>query len=312
MVSIMKKTCLLLLASIALAGCSSKEDTRPNLKIVTPTGAPAVAFYNYSTNDDFQTNSDPSNIIPMMLNETVDVAVLPTNAGIQAIIGKKVNYKIAATITFGNIFIGATGNDDDGVMDADDYIVSFQQGAVPDKIFHYVYGDALDNATHYVSNGQEAAKCLKMGKNLADDGTAVDYVVLAEPALTTVISSTPGRSVYANLQELYIVKSGNLQIFQASLFVNNSLERDVVDKFLVDLEKDINNGIANPELIQEGLAKNSAAEALYGIKPEQAKAVTANNNGMGLGFAIEKDNKEAIDLFLSLFGIGATNEEIYY
>lgn len=311
MVKIMKKTWLLLLASIALTGCSSNEE-RANLKIVSPTGAPAVVFYNYSTNDNFQTNSDPSNIIPMMLNETVDVAVLPTNAGIQAIVGKKVNYKIAATITFGNIFIGATGNDDNGIMDADDYIVSFQQGAVPDKIFHYVYGNTYDNALHYVSNGQEAAKCLKMGKNLAEDGKAVDYVVLAEPALTTVISSTPGRTVYANLQELYKVKSGNLQIFQASLFVNNKLERNVVDKFLEDLEKDINAGITNPEIIQQGLAANSATEALFGIKPEQAKAVTANNNGMGLGFANAKDNKEAIDLFLSLFGIGATNEEIYY
>ncbi len=308
----MKKTWLLLLASLTLTGCSSDEDGKANLRIVTPTGAPAVAFYNYSTSDNFQTNSDPSNIIPMMLNETVDVAVLPTNAGIQAIVGKKVNYKIVATITFGNIFIGATGNDDDGVMDADDYIVSFQQGAVPDKIFHYVYGNTYDNALHYVSNGQEAAKCLKMGKNLAEDGKAVDYVVLAEPALTTVISSTPGRTVYANLQDLYKVKSGNLQIFQASLFVNNKLERDVVDKFLEDLKKDINTGIANPEIIQQGLTANSAAEALYGIKPEQAMAVTANNNGMGLGFAIAKDNKEAIDLFLSLFGIGATNEEIYY
>ncbi|MBQ0008960.1 MAG: hypothetical protein KBS97_01630 [Firmicutes bacterium] len=303
----MKKISLLLLPTMLLTGCNSKGE----LRIVSPTGAPAIAFYNYSTSDSFQTNSDPSNIIPMMLNKTVDIAVLPTNAGIQAITGKKVDYKIAATITFGNIFIGATGNDDDGIMDADDYIVSFQKGAVPDKIFHYVYGDSLDNALHYVSNGQEAAKCLKTGKNLADNET-VDYVVLAEPALTSVISTTDGRTVYANLQELYKVKSGNLQIFQASLFVSNKLERNIVDSFLSSLEKDINDGLANPELIQKGLSANSAAEVLYGIKPEQAKAVTANNNGMGLGFALAKDNKEAIDLFLSLFGIGATNEEIYY
>ena len=304
----MKTKYLLLLTTLMLTGCYSKGE----LSIVTPTGAPAIAFYNYSTSENFQTNSDPSNIIPMMVNETVDVAVLPTNAGIQAINGKKVNYKIAATLTFGNIFVAATGNDTNGTMEVSDYIVSFQQGAVPDKIFHYVYGDLLDNALHYVSNGQEAAKCLKTGKNLAEDGKAADYVVLAEPALTTVISSTPGRSVYANLQNLYKVKSGDLQIFQASLFVNNKLERTVVDKFLEDLEKDINAGISNPELIQQGLIANSAAEALYGIKPEQAKAVTANNNGMGLGFALAKDNKDAIDLFLSLFGIGATNEEIYY
>ena len=308
------KTKYLLLSMVAiLTGCSSKEEKEPfNVSIVSPTGAPAIAFYNYSTNDNFQTNSDPSNIIPMMVNETVDVAVLPTNAGIQAINGKKVNYKIAATITFGNIFVAATGNDANGIMEASDYIVSFQKGAVPDKIFHYVYEDTLDSGLHYVSNAQEAAKCLKTGKNLTDDGKAVDYVVLAEPALTNVLSSTPGRSLYANLQELYLVKSANLQIFQASVFVNNKLSRSTVDSFLADLEKDINNGLEKPELIEEGLNKNSAAEALFGIKPEIAKTVTANSNGMGLGFAKAKENKEAIDLFLSLFGIGATNEEIYY
>lgn len=308
----MKSKYLLLLATLLLAGCSSKEEEHKKLSIVSPTGAPAIAFYNHSDDENFQTNSDPSNIIPMMINETVDVAVLPTNAGIQAINGKKVNYKIAATITLGNIFVASTGNDANGTMEASDYIVSFQQGAVPDKIFHYVYGDTLDSGLHYVSNAQEAAKCLKTGKNLADDGKVVDYVVLAEPALSNVLSSTPGRSLYANLQELYKVKSGNLQIFQASVFVNNKLSKSSVDYFLGELEKDINNGLEKPELIEEGLKKNSAAEALFGIKPEIAKAVTANYNGMGLGFAKAKDNKEAIDLFLSLFGIGATNEEIYY
>lgn len=315
----MKHTYLLLLTTLILTGCSSIEeggggsiDAPVNFSIVTPTGAPSIAFYKHSTDSNFQTNSDPSNIIPMMVNEMVDVAVLPTNAAIQAINGKKVNYKLAATITFGNIFVAATGNDKDGVMGPDDYIVSFQQGAVPDKIFHYVYGNDLDNAMHYVSNAQEAAKCLKTGKNLAEDGKTVDYVVLAEPALTNVLSSTPGRTLYANLQELYKVKSGNLSIFQASLLVNNKLARESVDRFLTSLEKEIKDGLENPALIEEGLKLNSASEALFGIKPEIAKAVTLNNNGMGLGFAKAKDNKEAIDLFLSLFGIGATNEEIYY
>lgn len=304
----MKRKYLLLLTSLALTGCYSKGE----LKIISPTGAPSLAFYKYSNNESFQTNSDPSNIIPMMVTESVDIAVLPTNAGVQAIQTKKVNYKIAATITFGNIFVAATGSDADGIMGADDYIVSFQKGAVPDKIFHYVYGNELDDAINYVSNAQEAAKCLKTGKNLADDGKTVDYVVLAEPALTSVISTTPGRSVYANLQELYKVKSNNLSIFQASLFVNNKLERSKVDSFLDDLEKDINNALNNPSVISEELSKNESSEVIYGIKPEIATAVTKNSNGMGLGFALAKDNKEGIDLFLSLFGMESTNEEIYY
>ena len=168
----MKKIKFLLLITLLAVGCNKQNENvshigsgKHNFTIVTPTGAPAIAFYRYAENLNFQTNSDPANIIPMMVKEQVDIAVLPTNAGFQTILNKKVNYKCAASITFGNIYIGATGNDDNGVMDSDDYIVSFQQGAVPDKIFHYVYGNTLDSNIHYVADASEASKCLKTGKN---------------------------------------------------------------------------------------------------------------------------------------------------
>lgn len=307
---------ILILSAIVSTGCSSKEDNSTKgwreLSIVSPTGAPSVAFYNWANNKNFQTNSDPANIIPLMVKETVDVAVLPTNAGIQAIQNKHLNYKIAAAITFGNIFIASTGNDIDGVMGSDDYIVSFQQGAVPDKIFHYVYGNELDGALHYVSNVEAAAGCLKTGKNSADENAIVDYVVLAEPAVTKVVSSTEGRTVYANLQELYKVKSGGLPIFQASIFVNDSLDKQTVNDFLENLENDINAALKTPMLLSQALNSNPSSEAIYMVKPNLATMVTMNNNGMGLGFALAKENKDAIDLFLSLFGIGEISEEIFF
>ena len=139
-----------------------------DLKIVVPTGAPAVAMSAFSDLAGFEIVTDPSTIVPMMATQSVDVAVVPTNVGATAIMKKGVQYKLLGTITFGNLYIASTGNDDDGVMDEDDYIVSFQQGAVPDKIFHYVFGTRFDNALHYVASAQEAAKCLKTGKNLTD------------------------------------------------------------------------------------------------------------------------------------------------
>lgn len=307
----MKKSLFLLLIASLLTGCKSNEKKEEDFHIISPTGAPALAFYNFLDSEYFETNSDPSNIIPLMVGEKVDIAVLPTNAGFQAIKGKHVNYKCAATITFGNIYIGATGNDDDGVMDSDDYIVSFQKGAVPDKIFHYIYGDVYDNALHYVSNAQEAAKCLKAGKNLAEENETVDYVVLAEPALTNVISTTPGRSIYANLQELYKVKSNNLSIFQASIFVKNGLNRDKIEQFLNTIKTDIEFILKHPDEILEFLKSIPDVNVLLGINPATIGSVLKENR-LGLGFAIAKDNKNSIDLFLSLFGIGATNEEDYF
>lgn len=139
-----------------------------DLKIVSPTGAPAIAMSGFADLAGFETNTVPANIIPMMKTQSVDVAVLPTNVGANAIVANSLQYKLLGTITFGNLYIASTGNDDDGVMDEDDYIVSFQQGAVPDKIFHYIFGNKYDNALHYVASNEDAAKCLKTGKNLTE------------------------------------------------------------------------------------------------------------------------------------------------
>ena len=138
------------------------------LKFLVPTGAPAVAMAAFATYEGFETVTDPSTIVPRMANKSADVVVLPTNVGVTALVAKNVEYKLLGTITFGNLFIASTGNDDDGVMDEDDYIVSFQKGAVPDKIFHYIFGNTFDEALHYVASAQEAAGCLKTGKNLTD------------------------------------------------------------------------------------------------------------------------------------------------
>ena len=146
------------------------DQSTSDLKIAVPTGAPSIAMSAFADlgSTGFETLTDPSTIVPKMLHGLVDVAILPTNVGSNAIVAKNAGYKILGTITFGNLYVASTGNDEDGVMDKNDYIVSFQKGAVPDKIFHYIYGNKFDNALHYVSSAQEAAVCLKLGKNLSD------------------------------------------------------------------------------------------------------------------------------------------------
>ena len=54
----------LLIASMALVGCDTKNNSssevkeydRTSLSIITPTGAPALAFYNYAGLSNFETN----------------------------------------------------------------------------------------------------------------------------------------------------------------------------------------------------------------------------------------------------------------
>lgn len=330
----MKKIFLLTsLIALALAGCNSNTQDnnkssdsssigdpqfvfeRNSLSIVTPTGAPALGFYDFATSPNFETNDTPTNIVAMMVAGQKDVVVLPTNAGIQAINGKSAPYKLAATITFGNFYVVSMGNDTNNTMDADDTILLFQKNNVPDKIFHYVYVDTLNAGIHYVEAVSDASRAIISGSFTdAETGTNIvpNYVMIAEPALTNVKSKKDGISVYANLQEEYKKKSDNKEIFQASVFIKNTVEQITAKMFLSALEFDINAALKDASKLKEGMSKVESAATVFGVAPEMAETVLKNGNGMGLGYKYAKSNKAAIDTFLSLFNIQETNEEIYF
>ena len=249
-----------------------------------------------------------------MVSGQKDVIVLPTNAGMQAIVNKGAQYKIAATITFGNFFLISLGNDENNEMGADDTILLFQQNNVPDKIFHYVYGDTLNAGIHYVEAVSDAAKAANAGWFADQEGNRVvpNYVLLAQPVLTNVLKNNTGYSVYANMQDKYKEKANNLPLFQASVFLKNSVEKETADSFLESLKGDITSALENPALIGEGLNKIEKPGDIYGIDPTAAVNVTTNNNGMGLGFEYARDNKEAIENFLKLFNMEGIDEKVYY
>ena len=321
----MKKYLSLIAVALVLTACntnSSNQGTgefdRTSLSIIAPTGAPALAFYNYSNSERFETNSNPAEgIIPQMVTGQKDVVVLPTNAGMQAILNKKAEYQIAATITFGNFYLISMNNDTNNTLDADDTILLFQKGNVPDKVFHYVYGDDYNSNIHYVSAVSDAAAAVNAGFFAdAETGNNIvpNYVLLAQPVLTTVLNKNAdkGYAVYADMQAKYKEKSNNQALFQASVFVKKSLDRKVVTSFLDSLKADIDAAIKNPEVIQEALKDAQDAQTVYGIAPAMATTVTKNNNGMGLGFERAINNKEAVETFLKLFGIEGFDEEVYF
>lgn len=310
----------LLLSLVLLSSCSSKVDTS-GLKIVTPTGAPAFAFYNHASSSNFETNSTPSNIVAMMNDKSdKDIVVIDTVTGIKAI-QKGAPYLLAANITLGNFYIASTGNDDNNVMDEDDKIVLFGEKQTPDLVFHYIYGDVFDKNIEYVTNVQDAAKCLASGKNLVT-GSSIDYVFVAQPVLYTILNNKNAATyskagIYENIQEKYNEKSDNLSLIQASVFVKNSDESEynkTISAFLKDLKSDITSVISNPNLMDNTIGKleTEVATSLYGTNYQMVKKVIEDDNSLGLGYIKAIDNKKAIDNFISLFGMDKTNEEIYF
>ena len=324
----MKKYISLIAVALALTACNNGGKTisseskapefdRASLSIVTPTGAPALAFYKYAKNGNFETNSNPSEgIIPQMVTGKKDVVVLPTNAGMQAILNKKADYQIAATITFGNFYLVSMNNDENKTLDANDTILLFQRGNVPDKVFHYVYGNDYDANVHYVSAVSDAAAAVNAGFFADANGNNVvpNYVMLAQPVLQTVLTKNTdkGYAVYADMQAKYKEKSNNQALFQASVFVKKTVNKDTAKAFLESLKGDIDEAIKTPDVINDSLKDIENSQTVYGIAPAMATAVTKNNNGMGLGFEYAKDNKAAVETFLKLFSIEGVNEEVYF
>lgn len=324
----MKKYLLLTLSLLTLASCgrniitsndsTSEDNILAPINIICPTGAPAVAFYNHAEDSHFETNSTPSNIVAMLNSSSdKDMVVIDTVSGIKAI-QKGAPYKLAAIITFGNFYIASTGHDTNNQMDPTDKIVLFGQNQTPDLVFHYLYGDTYNDAIEYVTNVQDAAKCLASGKNIVTTSD-VDYVFVAEPVLSATLSNqnaaTYGKaSLYKNIQEEYKIKSKGLNMIQASVFVKNSIDKSIMDAHLRLLNDDIENVIETPSLIDETIGKLDAdrASAIYGIAPAMAKKTIQDNNKLGLGFAYAKNNKQAISSFASLFGVESINDEIYY
>ena len=127
-----------------------------DLKIVCPTGAPAVAFYNYALNDKFET-APP---ISQFMTNNYDVIVAPTHGGMDKLINANANYQIAATITFGNMYILSTGRDADNIMNKGDRVLYFSENDLPGRVFNYLYGE-LELDTYAVSSAADTKSIIE-------------------------------------------------------------------------------------------------------------------------------------------------------
>ena len=314
----MKTKKLLLIPLIALLGaCGSKETTTDEpkeerkLSVITPAGAPAVAM-SYLLNSDkasLETTNNPSLLRGYFAAKTYDVIVAPTDVGIKAI-QEGCEYKLAATVTNGNFYLAATGEDDNATLDAGDSIVLFQQGGLPDKIFHYVYGTDFDANITYVTNVALASTAFenKEVANAEGKKVKVDYVLLSEPKVTALNVAAENLT---DLSAAFETKSQTSKIFQASMFVINNKEPEV-GNFLASAKENIEGMLADTSKMTANMAKAEDPQTFFGIPPQMAKKITDKNNGLAITYMPAKDNKEAIKTYMNILGVTGVNDEVFY
>lgn len=306
----MKKKLLLLIAPLLLTSCNQKSYNL-QLKVLTPILAPAVAMYAFANSDNFETTTNPQQgLMPFFKTDKYDVIIAPTHGGIKQIKDNGAQFKLAATVTFGNFYIISFDKDEDETMNSGDKIVCFQENDIPGKLFKYTYGDLGLSAT-YVANADET-KLIIENKGVLD-GIQYDYIMTSEPIVTITKSE-----VFRNVQDDFKGKSGNKKITQASVFIRNGVDSTKANKFLKDLKESIQEGVINPDEIKKGIEKvGSKAEQLnkFGVTGVDARKVGLNVNGFGLGYKNALEIKDEIESFVNLLTnntIGELSEEIFY
>ncbi|MCR4879936.1 MAG: hypothetical protein K5906_03150 [Bacilli bacterium] len=325
----MKKLFIPILGVVAftsLVGCSNSTKY-DGLNIVSPSGAPALALYDVYDNKNIEINGDATAVAAYMSNDSAkDIIIAPTNLVASKVMKANAPFKLAAVITFGNFYLASTGLDDNDAFDKDDYIVLFQQNSLPDKLFKFVYGDDFTNI-HYVSSAKDASVCLQSGKNDADKGTSVDYVLVPQPALTPALKKAKeNRSdvadkikVIKNIQSDYASKTDNAPLTQASIFVKNTTEESKINKinaFLADINTKINNILKDQSDLDAKLGglENTDLANLFGAPNLTILKSVVASNSIGIGYQNAKDYKDNIDKFLINLGFNneATSESLYW
>lgn len=305
-----KKLLLTLIPVMALAACN-KTAYKLELSVASPAGSPAIALYKYLADvDHLEVNSDAINVLAYFTStetsQKKDVIFAPTNAGIAAI-NKGANYKIAATVTFGNFYLISTGKDSDDTLNEGDKVLAFQQNGVAGKLFNYVYGDKSLNVEYRATAADVKNEVLTQDHDFS-------YILLAQPVVSAVVSAKEGYKVYANVQKDYKDKTGGKEITQASIFIRGDVDNKVASKFLNNVEKDVKELLENPDSFLEGVKNmdDATITAKVTAKKEAVVNLIKNGNALGIGYKNALENKAAIDAFIQSLGLKETNEEIYF
>ena len=182
------------------------------------------------------------------------------------------NYKLVRMVTFGNLYVVSTGNDENGVLEDSDTIYSYGEGLVPDLAFKKVYPEITPD--FYGADVSTTAPVMTSGKF---EGQDIDYVVSSYPPIFAAMNQNKSLSVYANVAEKFGEEFHTDGFPQAGLFIKSSLEadgskKDAIEKFLAQFDFDV-----------QDLAENQADQAVsflteYGDAAKQAERFGFNAN----------------------------------
>ncbi|MBQ8678243.1 MAG: ABC transporter substrate-binding protein [Treponema sp.] len=281
----MKKFISLILTSLlALSALSAQDSGTYAVKVSAPNGAPALSLATLAAkNPENYTFVAAETISAEFANNNADFIIAPINAGAKLYKMGKSTYKLAAVVTWGNLYFASQKKNfklkdikkaeltlfGENTINSSIALAALEKNKIKPKSVNYLAGAANTQAL------------------LLSDADSI--VLTAEPALTAAKMKNQNITAYP-LNALYKKATGFDGFAQAGLFVRaETVEKNpqIVEDFLVRAEESCKKCSANlPEVV-------SAAVELK-ILPNAKIAETAIPN-CAIRFMSAKEAKSQVE-----------------
>ena len=249
MKKILSLTLTVILASLlvlSFASCKKKDEkTDVNVSVLNGTTGFGMAYLmeqnengNASNNYTFSVETDASVISKGLINGSIDIAALPTNAA--SVLYNKPNspVKIIAINTLGVLYLVENGSSVSNIADLEGKTI-YCPANNPAYIMQYLLNKNNVNATIDTTYSTPALLNQAVSSGALNSENVI--AVLPEPVLTTAMKANSSLSVRLDLTEEWN-KVESTQLVQGCVvvrteFLNNN--PDAVNKFLAEYEESI-------------------------------------------------------------------------
>ncbi len=121
---------------------SKSTDTASSLDftVTSPSGAPSAAFSQFARSSNL-TIASPANVSAALNDSQSDFIMFDSVNGLNLIKKKSLGYKLVRMVTFGNLYLVATGHDSDDSFSKSDYTIGYGENLIPGKVTKLLYQD---------------------------------------------------------------------------------------------------------------------------------------------------------------------------
>ena len=288
----MKKS-LFLVILLLLSGCTRTSEGE-KLRILVPSGAPAVALAGVMDDYEVDVVSGADNLSAELVKSSsdYDIVVVPINLGAKLISEEQTSFRLDSVLTWGNLYI--LGRPES----SNSKVALFGELAVPGKIISVIQDevDLLREAeVMWLPSVVESQAALLSGE--------VDLALVAEPVASTLLAKDSSLEVLVDVQLEYEKVTGTANYPQASLFVDS----DVNPKDVEALRKLISSSLSSVDDLVVAI-DSVGAENLGISSSDQIKLAF---DKMNLNLVKASDVSTEISEYLKLFNIDYADDFLF-